>query len=182
MSSFRLDSGRQILGLAALLLAGTAAQAASDPHFELSVYLDAPGGQELVSGDYAGATRALGAGANVAAADEAAVSTNRCVLLTMTQHLAAARAACDAAVAQIEADRLALKANELVTRQVLGESLAIAYSNRAVVKWLSTDATGAAQDLARARALSAAQVLIDRNVAALGTRSTVAEVATIPQS
>jgi len=54
------------------------------------------------------------------------------------------------------------------------DHLALAYSNRAVMFWLSNDDVAAGKDLARAQALSPRAEFVARNVAALKIHGAVA--------
>jgi len=169
------------LGISAMLLLGTAAHAAGDTRFMLSAYTDFTGGAQLVRGDYTGALEKLSHGP--ARSQEAGFyDTNLCVALTMTQQWDAARSACDRAVEDAQSDKQQQLAVYLPTRERQAEYLAMAYSNRAVLKWLSADARSAAQDLSKAQSLAPAAAIVARNVAALGVHSTVAQVSGTPRS
>lgn len=185
MFSLRRHSDRPasalVLGVASALLLGTAAHA-QDQRFVLSAYTNVAGGPALLQGDYATAIRQISAGSHASALDTAAVSTNRCVLLTLTRHWAQAHAACDEAVENAQRERLDLSSWELWSRQTHDNDLALAYSNRAVLKWLSNDAASAAQDLARAQDLAPQAGFVARNLAALGEHSTLAQATAAPQS
>jgi hypothetical protein len=71
--------------------------------------------------------------------------------------------------------------------QTLQEFLAIAYSNRAVLHWLSKDAVAAARDLAEAAALTPKADFVARNITALRSphdshENAVAQALLTPQS
>src|SRR4051794_26578417 len=93
-----------------LLLGAAAAQAADSSHnFQLTAYSNGKGGSELVSGDYAGASKALhyrysGFGKG----DVGVTSNNRCVMLTVTKQWDSARAACDQAVRDAQQEKAML--------------------------------------------------------------------------
>jgi hypothetical protein len=60
--------------------------------------------------------------------------------------------------------------------------VALAYSNRAVLHWLANDQTSAEKDLAKAEALAPKADFVARNLSALHTRATVAQVSVAPKS
>lgn len=129
--------------------------------FVMVAYSNQTGGPHLVAGDYQGAALALNRHAPVSQPDPGAVATNRCVTFAMTGQMFAAQRACDDAVAEEERaeDGSVLQQN----RRQHAASAALAYSNRAVLHWLTADAAAAQTDLALA---PQAQFVI-RNLAAL---------------
>jgi hypothetical protein len=176
MSSFSRNSRKPtqalLLGITAALL-GAVGHAADDTHFTLTAYSNAVGGQEILSGDY---KVALGKIDTQTHSGPGVSSVNRCVALTMTAQWPAARTACDAAVRDAERTKMTIATSALPQRHVQDEAIAIAYSNRAVLKWLTSDSKSAALDLEHAKALVPESNIVAQNVAALGTRSTVAQV------
>lgn len=184
MSSPRRHNGRPtrtlMLGCATMLLLGTAAHAA-DRRFVLSAFSNVPGGRALLAGDYDTAMSQLSR-VRISSRDEGGMSTNRCVALTVTRQWQKARVACDEAVQDADRERLDLPSWMSGTHQEQDNYLAIAYSNRAVLKWLSDDAASAAQDLKRAQHLAPGAGFVTRNLAALTVHSSVAQVSIGPQS
>jgi hypothetical protein len=166
----RHTAGRPHTGTLGFLAAGllsTSVQAADAPDpFMLVAYSNRSGGRDLAGGDFAGATRALARGPGAAQLDPAALETNRCVAYAMTQQLTRARAACDAAVQALQAESGASALGAANPRQVRAAA-ALAYSNRAVLDWLSADRDGARHDLARARALSPQSDFVRQNLQAM---------------
>jgi hypothetical protein len=160
-----------LLGAQALFLLGSSAHAASDSRFVLTAYTDAAGGERLLHGDYPGAMREIDRRAHLGGPEALAVNANRCVALIMMQQWEAAHASCDKAVRDAQEDNAG---QPLLPRRPESDELALAYSNRAVLKWLSETSAAAAQDLARAQALSPRADYVARNVTALGSHSTVA--------
>lgn len=169
-----------LLGVSATLI-GAVSQA-GDTHFTMTAFANVTGGEEILSGDYPGALAKLSQLTHAGVLDASAVSLNRCAALTMSQQWEAARQACDRAVKDAEYERIALPAWALQQRQLQDERIAIAYSNRAVLKWLTSDSKAAAADLQRARSLLPQSDIVATNVAALGARSTVAQVKSTPKS
>jgi hypothetical protein len=155
------------LGILAAGLLSTSVQAADAPDpFMLVAYSNRTGGRDLAGGDYAGATRALVHGSGAAQLDPAALETNRCVAYAMTQQFTTARAACDAAVQALQADEGASALGAQNPRQVRAAA-ALAYSNRAVLHWLSADPAAARKDMARARALAPQADFVRHNLQAM---------------
>lgn len=147
----------------ALLLASASALAGDAQRFVFTAYSDAAGGADVVAGRYHAALAQLKIYPRMTDLDAAATNTNRCVAYSMTLQWRAARTACDAAVRA---------SDEQPMRS--GNSLAVAYANRAVMFWLSNDDVAAGKDLARAQALSPHAQFVARNVAALRIHGAVA--------
>jgi hypothetical protein len=89
--------------------------------------------------------------------------TNLCVAHTALRQLVEARAACDAALESALADRTSRRARYTPPRMA-DQWVAVAYSNRAVMHWLSSDAVATHNDLAKARALAPRASYVSRNV------------------
>jgi hypothetical protein len=181
MSSYSHNSRRTqtlVLGISATLL-GALGHAAGAAPFTLAAYSDALGGREILGGDYKAALRKIDAQTHLSPVDVAPVTANRCVALTLTAQWPAAQAACDAAVEAAEAGRTPRRTMEEHVLQ--NEAIAIAYTNRSVLKWLTADAKAAAQDLEHARSLHAELDVVSRNVTALGAHSTVTQVRSAEQ-
>jgi hypothetical protein len=168
------------------LLAGSVAHAADQPNkFVMTAYTNGAGGESLVSGDYqSGLTQAL----RGVAGDDTTV-TNKCVAYTMTAQLTAAQSLCDEAVKSAQRDLWHLSASgaSLWEQRTLQESLAIAYSNRAVLHWLANDSPAAERDLADAVAIMPKADYVARNLSALhspheGHENAVAQVGATPHS
>ena len=108
---------------------------------------------------------------NGALADPQALDTNRCVAYAMTQQLAQARVACQAAVrAAQEAD---WQSGSPRARRQSAVSAAMAYSNRAVLDWLEAQPAAAQRDLERAQALAPQAIFVARNMIAMRARQNV---------
>jgi hypothetical protein len=169
-----------IIATATATATATAAAAAeaSDP-FMFVAYSNRAGGAKLATGDYANAAQAvLGQAASMSASDPQALDTNRCVAYTMTQQLAKARRACDAAVADAHrADDTMLSFTRQTQRQSAAAA-AVAYSNRAVMHWLDADMAAAGADLAKAQALAPQASFVVRNLAALQAHQNLASQTT----
>lgn len=180
MSSYRRNTAAKtlLLGVSAALLA-SAGHAASDTHFTMTAFSNVAGGQEILSGDYKAALTKLSAKSN--AGDDASVLLNRCVALTMTAQWPEAQAACNQAVHFAELVKASQMSGGLQERHFGDEGLAIAYTDRAVLKWLTADKKAAEEDLQRAKALLPTLDTVARNVTAFGARSTVAEVRSAEQ-
>jgi len=162
------------------LLAGSAAQAADQPNkFVMTAFESAAGGDSLVRGQYADA---LAITKRSPARGDAMVKTNECVAYTMTGQFAAAQAVCDSAVASAKQDLRQAHAPVWQLAQ-LQDTLAVAYSNRAVLHWLSHNNGAAEHDLSDASTLSPKADFVARNESALHSPThehTVAQVVTTP--
>ena len=164
------------LALAAALIAGPAAYAAEPAtgKFELTAFSNTAAGDSLVRGDYNLAVQQLAIDAHTFAHDT--VNTNRCVALTLTHQFAAAHEACDAAVRDAQWQLANAPATELWSRTQYRDYLAVAYSNRAVVNYLSHDETAAQADLKKAAAVAPKAEFVARNLTALQSHNAVAQV------
>ncbi len=146
----------------------TTAFAAEQTHpFVLTAYPTAIGGHALLAGRYPTALQQLRGHESPAAFDAAAVSTNRCVALSMTAQWHAAQAACDTAVREASRARLDSPNWTVWSSVDSDERLAAAYADRGVLRWLSHDHSGAQQDFAKARTLSPDSGFVTRNLTAL---------------
>ena len=160
----------RILGLAAAvsLLLGSAVQAADGAHnFVLTAYSNGVGGADLVSGNYAAASEALHHGSAPSGLDASATSSNRCVALTMTKQWDSAHIACDQAVRDAQQERAMLPSYQYWARKAKNDYLALALANRAVLHWMASDSSAAANDLKRAEGLAPKADFVTRNRAAL---------------
>jgi hypothetical protein len=93
---------------------------------------------DIVDGDYSAAQPALERQTSSATLDLGGLETNRCVVYTVQRHLTAARSACDEALKDAQREDLTSILPTHSRRQD-DTSLAVVYSNRAVVRWLSAD-------------------------------------------
>jgi hypothetical protein len=129
----------------------------------LASYTDAPGGIALVRGRTERALELI----NAKTSNSPSISglTNRCVAHTVLRQWSQAGDACDAAVV-------------LATRKRTdARGLAAAYSNRAVMHWLSRNETAAYSDLAKARTLAPKASYVTRNLAATERGASLAQAA-----
>ena len=165
------------------LLAGSVAHADQSNKFVMTAYVNGAGGESLVSGHYeAAVTQAMRGNAS-----DDATPTNQCVAYTMTGQLDTAKSVCDAAVREAKLDLLHASSTALWRVDQLQEFLAVAYSNRAVLHWVSKDAVAAARDLAEAAALTPKADFVARNITALRSphdshENAVAQALVTPQS
>ena len=185
MSSYSRNSRKPTqalqLALAAALLAGSAAHAADEPRtFELTAFSNGTAGAALLSGDYNGAIRDLST--HVRTLDMDTTSTNRCVAYVVTRQVEAARIACDDAVREAQQQIATLPVSMTWARSDYRDYLALAYSNRAVLKWMSNDTAAAQSDLKKAAAVAPKATFVARNLTALQSHNTVAQVSVAPKS
>ncbi len=172
------------LGLvASMLLAGAAHAEGTSAKFVLTAYTNGAGGTDLVAGDYQTALAALTKPKRkLAVRDPLTTSTNLCVAYTMTKQWEMARTACDEAITEAKHERLRSPAWTYSTRLKQNSYVALAYSNRAVLNWLSNNSAGAEQDLSSAAAYAPKADFVARNLAALRSApSTLAQAVVAPQ-
>jgi Flp pilus assembly protein TadD len=151
--------------LTAALFVATAGAGEPAAPFVLVAYANVAGGTNLASGDYASAAHTLQHAPRSVADQVSALDTNRCVASLARGQLPAARSACNAAVADAQRDSASMPA--WGSRRLYEGYEAQAYSNRAVLNWLSADEPAAAADLARAQSLAPAASFVTQNVAVL---------------
>ena len=104
----------------------------------------------------------------------------------MSEQLAQARQACDSAVRAARFDPEPPSWSP-ASRAEASNAQAIAYSNRAVLRWLTADSRGAQEDLTRARALAPQAGFVARNLSAMQSHqnagpASTASLAKVPVS
>jgi hypothetical protein len=186
MSSYSRNSRKPTqalqLALAAALLVGSAAHAADEPRtFELTAFSNGTAGEALVSGKYNIALSEL-THAHVLDSDSDTTSTNRCIAYVVTRQMEAARAACDAAVREAQRAITSMPVSMSWARSDYLDYLGVAYSNRAVLNWVANDTAAAQSDLKKAAKVAPKAAFVARNLTALQSHSTVAQVAVTPKS
>jgi hypothetical protein len=164
------------LGLIAAALINTVVSAADKPDpFVLVAYSNRAGGTQIASGEYLTATQETHASVQ---ADPGALATNHCVAFAMSEQLAQAQRACDSAVEAAHSEQAQLPSWNPRSHAQAANSQAVAYSNRAVLRWLSADTQGARQDLARAQALAPQASFVLRNVTAMQSHENASPAST----
>ncbi len=165
------------------LLAGSVmvAQAADQPNkFVMTAFTNAAGGENVVNGNYQAAIEQT----KLAESTDTAVASNQCVAYTMSGQFSAARSACDTAIWSARDDVRHIQATQLWDQQRREQNLAIAYSNRSVLDWLSHDNAAAHRDLSRAGTIAPGTAVVSQNVSALNSpqhENTVAQVIEVPR-
>jgi hypothetical protein len=141
-------------------------QAQQKSPFILTAYSDAIGGERIGAGQYDAALVQIRSSRKTAASAEVVSKTNACVAYAVLRKLDEARAACDEAV--IAATRGKTHASGIVSKSRTDEdeSVAITYTNRAVVHSMSHEAVSSAEDLAEAHTLAPTSEFVLRNIAA----------------
>jgi hypothetical protein len=164
--------------LATLSLAGAAAQAAdAKKPFVLTAFVNGAGGKSVIAGRYELALKQIhGARHNTILAST--IPTNMCVAHTMLRHWNDAKAACDKAITTALQSRPRTSYGAALSEIREHETtVAIAYSNRAVVNWLSKEAVAAAEDLAKAHKFAPEAPFVASNMEAFKAPREVAQVA-----
>jgi hypothetical protein len=153
------------LGLLAAALISTVVSAADTPEtFVLVAYSNSAGGTQIAHGEYLTATQADNTSLQP---DRGALATNHCVAYAMSEQHALAQLACDAAVQDARSEQAQLPSWNPRSHALALKAEAVAYSNRAVLRWLNADSQGAKQDLARAQALDPQASFVTRNMTAM---------------
>lgn len=174
MRKLMRNAGPAAFGLAVLgsMMLGAAARAETPSHkLMLSGYADGPQGEALLAGRYDLVILRLAGHGAPFDVDEVSASTNLCVAYIMTRHWSSAQRVCDEALRDA---RLDTPEPTMFSRLARNEEVAIAYSNRAVLKLIEGRAASAADDLAKARALSHADFVSRNESAAYALTTTVA--------
>lgn len=127
----------------------------------LASFTDATGGPSLVRGDTERALEQIQARKSKRSA---LMLTNQCVGHTVLRQWSEARSACDAAVDAANADRLRAGSRFESSRRMATSNVAVAYSNRAVLNWLTEQEIAAHNDLAMARKLAPTARYVARNL------------------
>jgi hypothetical protein len=140
-----------------------------DTPFLLTAYVDAVGGERLIAGQYDTALVQIRSATQTDANTEVVNKTNACVALAVLKQLDQARQACDDAVTAASRDRLHSSGVVSKSRLDENESVAIAYTNRAVVHSLANEAVSSAEDLAEAYSLAPTSKFVARNIATFRT-------------
>ena len=145
----------------AMLLSATATAAESS--FEMASYSNWPGGKEIEAGDYDAAIAKTAHGAwRLDETSYLVASTNRCVAYTVKREFAAAESACAKAIT------LAVRADNMRYHRFPRESATSkAVTNRGVLRALSGNSIGAANDFRKAAAMRGADEAPNRNLAYL---------------
>jgi hypothetical protein len=138
----------------------------------LASYLDARGGKALVRGDTERALEQIYA--RNAKSSSLFELNNQCVAHTVLRQWSQASDACDAAVASALDKRTRARKPFGGPRYPADKEVATAYSNRAVMHWLSNDAVAAHNDLAKARKLAPNASYVQRNLDVTGPGSSLA--------
>ena len=150
------------------LLCSAALAGEAEGKIVLSGYADSAGGERLLAKDYSAVVAALGSHGVEFAHDPVSASTNLCIAYIMTGEWPKADSECDAA---IRLARLDAQSGTLYGRMQHDQQVALAYSNRAVLRSLEAHPQDAARDLARALALAPSSELVMRNRAVLAGAS-----------
>jgi hypothetical protein len=153
------------VALATLSLAGAAQATETHQPFVLTAYSNGAGGSHLLAGKYELALTEIQRSKNnmITASTYA---TNLCVAQTGLRHWNEAKIACDAAIKDAERRKPRGFVSPLSDAVDHNTYIAIAYSNRAVVNWLSKEAVHAAEDLAKAHKMAPQADFVARNITA----------------
>ena len=125
----------------------------------LASFTDVTGGEALVAGKTERAIRQIEADPRTSAEEQ----INLCVAHTALRQWTEAHAACDAAVNAADQSRAKMRSGYGTQRRWADKRVAVAYSNRAVLRWLANDTVAAYADLAHARAIEPKASFVTRN-------------------
>jgi hypothetical protein len=130
----------------------------------MSIYLDTPGAESLLAGDYKSAIRKIESRRPSDNMGSTEAATNLCVAYTLSHQWDEAKSKCDGAVIGAGAS----DADDVFDfHGGRNRRLATAYSNRAVFNWLRNDRRRAVADVTRARSLAPRLEWVARNWVAL---------------
>jgi hypothetical protein len=130
----------------------------------MSIYLDTPGAESVLAGDYKSAIRKIESRRPSDNMGSLQAATNLCVAYTMSQQWDEAKSKCDGAVVGARAS----DADDVFDFHAgQNRRLATAYSNRAVLNWLRNERQRAVADVTRARSLAPQLECVARNWVAL---------------
>lgn len=146
----------------------------------LASYTDARGGQALVRGRTELARELLDTRSFERSSP--AELTNLCVAQTVLRQLPQAGAACDAALDRALAERASTSRWPSAYRESLHTAVSAAYSNRAVMHWLSGNEGAAREDLGKAKRFSPKASYVMRNVEVTERKLSLARATTAPSS
>ena len=157
--------------LSLALVSGTTMADSKDPKFTMTVFEDAPQGARIVAGKYVQAIDKIEA--RGAKNDAIRVETNLCVAYVKAGDVAAAEKSCDAAIT-------AVTGQKRFTRYAMGAEsandarrryLAIALSNRGVIKAVKGDFESARKDFDEALQLNTRLAAAKINLQRLGVEA-----------
>jgi hypothetical protein len=141
----------------------------------LASYTDEVGGRSLTLGRTELALAQISA--RKSRRPSTTVLTNQCVARTVLRQWVEARSSCDAAVATAIDEHKGTGMRFGTARRMVDRSLAVAYSNRAVMHWLMRDAIAAQDDLAKARGILPNASYVTRNLQVTGRNPSLAQAA-----
>jgi hypothetical protein len=138
----------------------------TDPHpLYLVVYTDAPGGPVLLEGEHAAAIAEIRQARPTSPVDSLPL-TNLCVAQIVARDWAVAQATCDSAIQAAHRDNARRPSGAQTIRDRFKDFIAVAYSNRAVLRVLSQNAAAGEEDLLSAQKASPRAAFVKRNLAA----------------
>ena len=165
-----------------LLLATANVRADGEHHpLVLTAFINGAGGPSLVAGKYDAALGEIQHGQAPLQNIQDLKVTNLCVAYTALRRWEQAKRPCDAAVTAAKADKQRAASGPSASLTDENAYVAIAYTNRAVLHWLTRDADSAKADLDRAQSLAPQADFVVRNLAAVGTARTVAQLDVSPR-
>ena len=125
----------------------------------LASFTDVTGGAALVGGKAERAIREIEADARTSAEEQ----INLCVAHTALRNWTEAQVACDDAVNAADQARAKTRSGSVSQLRWADKRVAVAYSNRAVLRWLARDTVAAYADLAHARTIEPKASFVMRN-------------------
>ena len=152
-----------LCALSLLIASAPAWSEANVPKYSMAVFSDADQGARVLSGRYEQAITRITAKANLA--DDLHAQTNLCVAYAKSGYIASAEEACETAVVTAESLRKARKSqfSGQTTSQLRARYLAIALSNRGVVKAVKGDLDAAREDFDAALAQQSDVAVVETN-------------------
>jgi len=155
----------RMAAVASLLLAAGAHAADKPSSFVLTAYSNDAAGAEVLSGQYKSALELLAHPKSDSQLYYTAARTNECVAYSALRQLDEAQVACDRAISTAKRSKVPVQG--LRARRDQNEMIALAYSNRAVLRWMRNDDANAAADMDTAMKLAPRADFVARNMLAL---------------
>ena len=148
---------------------------AAERAFEMKEYVDYPGGRQVVAGDFAAAMQAASRNADKSGEAGMIANTNLCVAFTKTGQFIEAEAVCTKAVTL--AEKSGMSAQRLQYGNDNRRYVAIALSNRGVLRAVSRNPRAATRDFREAVSIARAGAELPRRNLAYLEETTTERVA-----
>jgi hypothetical protein len=178
--STKRHSGK--LAIAASILSAATAHASdvTAPKMVLTAYINGAGGESVMAGKLDEALTEIQRDHSASSDLYTAKITNQCVAYAAMKLILQALSACDEALRAAKYDRMSSQRFSSAS-SMQNSYLAIAYTNRAVVRMMAKDPERAKSDMAHAKSLAPSAEFVSQNLLAMETStSKIAQAAVTP--